>query len=96
LYLRDTIGYFPYRDPVEHKDKLTEDSPITYLKGVQGANDPRVVKADSDQFVEALKKEGSQVKYVVLEDEGHGFSKKENEINVYKKILNFFDQQLVL
>ncbi|MFP3491026.1 prolyl oligopeptidase family serine peptidase, partial [Staphylococcus sp. SIMBA_130] len=68
-------------DPVEHKDKLMEDSPITYLKGmnkpmlvIQGANDPRVVKAESDQIVEALKKEGSQVEYMVLEDEGHGFS----------------------
>ena len=89
-------------DPVEQKDKLTEDSPITYLKGmkkpmlvIQGANDPRVVKAESDQIVEALKKEGSQVEYMVLEDEGHGFSKKENEINVYKKILHFLDQQLI-
>ncbi|MCA0173041.1 S9 family peptidase [Bacillus sp. RAR_GA_16] len=89
-------------DPVEHKDKLTEDSPITYLKGmkkpmlvVQGANDPRVVKAESDQIVEALKKEGAQVEYMVLEDEGHGFSKKENEIKVYRKILHFLDQQLV-
>lgn len=86
-------------DPEKDKEKLTEDSPITYIDGmvkpmlvVQGANDPRVVKNESDQIVEALRKKGREVEYIVLEDEGHGFSKKENEINVYKKILAFFDK----
>ena len=77
-------------DPVENREKLTEDSPITYLKNmkkpmliIQGANDPRVVRAESDQIVAALKKRGVGVEYLVLEDEGHGFTKKENEIRVY-------------
>ncbi|WP_311775107.1 prolyl oligopeptidase family serine peptidase [Alkalihalobacillus sp. TS-13] len=88
-------------DPIKHREKLTEDSPINYLDNmtkpmlmIQGANDPRVVKAESDQIVEALKDNGTEVEYMVLEDEGHGFSKKENEIAVYRRILNFFDQQI--
>jgi dipeptidyl aminopeptidase/acylaminoacyl peptidase len=59
---------------------------------IQGANDPRVVKQESDQIVEALQQKGFKVEYLVLDDEGHGFSKKENEIKVYSKVLEFFDQ----
>lgn len=83
------------------KERLIADSPITYLDGmtkpmlvIQGANDPRVVKAESDQIVAALKEKGREVEYIVLDDEGHGFSKKKNEILVYTKILEFFDEQL--
>ncbi len=86
-------------DPVKDFDKLTEFSPITYLDNmtkpmliIQGANDPRVVKQESDQIVQALKDEGRDVKYLVLEDEGHGFTKKSNEILVNRTILEFFDQ----
>ncbi|GAE45370.1 acylamino-acid-releasing enzyme [Mesobacillus boroniphilus JCM 21738] len=86
-------------DPVKDFDKLTEYSPITYLDTmtkpmliIQGANDPRVVKQESDQIVKALQEKGRDVKYLVLEDEGHGFSKKENEILVNRTILEFFDQ----
>ncbi|WP_409300908.1 S9 family peptidase [Peribacillus sp. SCS-155] len=88
-------------DPVENKDKLEEDSPITYLDTmtkpmlvIQGATDPRVVKAESDQIVKALKEKGREVEYLVLEDEGHGFSKKENEIRVYRKVLEFLDSHI--
>lgn len=83
-------------DPERDKEKLTEDSPITYLKNmtkpmlvIQGATDPRVVKAESDQIVEALRAQGTEVEYMVLEDEGHGFSRIENEIAVYQKVLEF-------
>lgn len=85
--------------PEKDKEKLIEYSPITYLDGmtksmlvIQGANDPRVVKEESDQIVQALKDKGREVEYMLLEDEGHGFSKKENEIAVYQKILSFFNQ----
>ena len=47
---------------------------------IQGANDPRVVKAESDQIVERLRSRGLEVRYDVYEDEGHGFTKKENEL----------------
>lgn len=86
-------------DPVKDKDKFIEDSPITYLDGmtkpmlvIQGANDPRVVQKESDQIVAALKEKGRDVEYIVLEDEGHGFSKKQNEIFVYSKMLDFLDR----
>lgn len=86
-------------DPVKDKERLTEDSPITHLDGmtkpmlvIQGANDPRVVQKESDQIVAALQEKGRDVEYLVLPDEGHGFSKKENEIKVYRKMLEFFDR----
>ncbi|MBM7662003.1 dipeptidyl aminopeptidase/acylaminoacyl peptidase [Bacillus mesophilus] len=86
-------------DPVKDKEKLIEYSPITYLENmkkpmlvIQGANDPRVVKAESDKIVKALQDKGVNVEYLVLEDEGHGFSKKENEIKVNRTILEFFDR----
>ncbi|WLR48001.1 S9 family peptidase [Halobacillus litoralis] len=86
-------------DPEKDKEKLQEDSPINYLDSmtkpmlvIQGAKDPRVVKAESDQVVEALKQKGRDVEYIVLEDEGHGFSKKENEIYVYRKVLDFLQR----
>jgi prolyl oligopeptidase PreP (S9A serine peptidase family) len=88
--------------PERDKEKLIEDSPITYLDGmvkpmliVQGANDPRVVQAESDQMYEALKNKGRDVEYMVLEDEGHGFSKKENEIAVYRRIAEFLEKHKV-
>jgi dipeptidyl aminopeptidase/acylaminoacyl peptidase len=88
-------------DPVEDKERLTVDSPTTYLDTmtkpmliIQGANDPRVVQKESDQIVEALKEKGRKVEYLVLDDEGHGFSKKENDIKVFQAILTFLDSHL--
>jgi len=88
-------------DPVKDKEKLIEYSPITYIDQmvnpmlvIQGANDPRVVKAESDQIVQALTDKGVNVEYLVLEDEGHGFSKKENEIKVNRTILEFFNRYI--
>ncbi|WP_242310723.1 prolyl oligopeptidase family serine peptidase [Bacillus cereus group sp. BfR-BA-01331] len=83
-------------DVEKDKDKLMKGSPITYLNQmkkplliVQGANDPRVVKTESDQIFRALQEKEVDVEYIVLEDEGHGFSKKENEIYVYRRITEF-------
>lgn len=88
-------------NPEKDREKLIEYSPITYVDGmsrpmliIQGANDPRVVKAESDKIYEALKNKGTDVEYMLLEDEGHGFSKKTNEIAVYQRILDFFMEQL--
>ncbi|QOV11533.1 S9 family peptidase [Viridibacillus arvi] len=95
-FMKQWIG-----DPEKDKDRLIADSPITYLDGmtkpmlvIQGANDPRVVQKESDQIVAALKEKGLEVEYTVLEDEGHGFTKKANEIFVYKKILEFFNTEI--
>jgi len=81
-YLRET-------SPLFHADKITK--PLIVL---QGANDPRVIKPESDEIVEAIKKKNGIVEYVVFDNEGHGFTKKENEIRAYKAILDFLDQHL--
>ncbi|RDW14988.1 S9 family peptidase [Oceanobacillus chungangensis] len=86
-------------DPERDKERFIKDSPITYLDSmtkpmlvIQGAKDPRVVKAESDQIVAKLKEKGRDVEYFVMEDEGHGFSKKENEIKVYTLMLEFMEK----
>ncbi len=61
---------------------------------LQGANDPRVLQVESDEIVEAVKKNNVPVKYIVFPDEGHGFVKKENEIKGYSAILTFLDTHL--
>lgn len=86
-------------DSERDKERFVNDSPVTYLETmtkpmlvIQGAKDPRVVKEESDQIVQKLQDKGRDVEYLVLEDEGHGFSKKENEIKVYKRMLDFMEK----
>ncbi|WP_010099557.1 alpha/beta hydrolase family protein [Ornithinibacillus scapharcae] len=86
-------------DPERDKERFITDSPITYLDDmvkpmlvIQGAKDPRVVKEESDQVVAKLKEKGRDVEYLILDDEGHGFSKKENEIKVYNVMLDFLEK----
>ena len=78
-------------DPDTEADFLRERSPITYVDQVraallviQGAKDPRVVKAESDQMVARLRELGRDVEYEVFEDEGHGFTRYTNEIRGYR------------
>jgi dipeptidyl aminopeptidase/acylaminoacyl peptidase len=61
---------------------------------LQGATDPRVLQVESDEMVEAIRTNGVPVEYVLFEDEGHGFVKKDNEIEGYGKILSFLDEYL--
>jgi dipeptidyl aminopeptidase/acylaminoacyl peptidase len=81
-FLRET-------SPLFHADKITKP-----LIVIQGANDPRVIKVESDEIVEAVKKKGGVVEYVVFDNEGHGFTKKANEIRATKAILDFLDKHL--
>ena len=67
---------------------------IRPLMVLQGANDPRVLKVESDEVVEAVKKNNVPVEYVVFPDEGHGFVKKENEMKGYRQVLQFLDTHL--
>ncbi|WP_339291650.1 S9 family peptidase [Paenibacillus sp. FSL W8-0187] len=83
-------------DPERDKERFIKDSPITYLDDmvnpmliIQGANDPRVVKEESDQIVEALRAKGRDVEYLVFEDEGHGITKKANEKIAYARMVEF-------
>jgi dipeptidyl aminopeptidase/acylaminoacyl peptidase len=61
---------------------------------LQGANDPRVLKVESDEIVSAVKQNNVPVEYVLFEDEGHGFRKKENRTKGYRSILKFLDNYL--
>lgn len=94
--LYDEIG-----DPVKDKDFLVATSPLFHasnirkpLMVIQGANDPRVIKPESDEIVEGVRKNGVEVEYIVFPDEGHGFSKKKNQIEASAKILAFLDKHL--
>jgi dipeptidyl aminopeptidase/acylaminoacyl peptidase len=61
---------------------------------LQGVNDPRVLKAESDEIVDVMKKNNVPVVYILFPDEGHGFRKKENEIKGYGEVLKFLDKYL--
>lgn len=71
--------------PVFQIDKIKKP-----LFVVQGANDPRVNINESDQIVKALRGKGFEVPYMVKYDEGHGFGKEPNRLELYKSMLGFF------
>ena len=80
----------------EGKQLLIDRSPLYRASAItrplligQGANDPRVKQAESDQIVEAMQKDGIPVTYVVFPDEGHGFAKPTNNIAFNAIIENF-------
>ncbi len=75
--------------PLFHTDKVTK--PLIVL---QGSQDPRVLQVESDEIVAGVRKNGVPVEYVLFEDEGHGFVKKENQIESYSRILKFLDKHL--
>ncbi len=85
----------------EEKEMLEKQSPLNSAKNiksplfvVQGANDPRVKKAEADQIVIALRDLGRHVEYIVAPDEGHGFAGKENRIAMYTAMEQFFSKYL--
>lgn len=75
--------------PVFHVDKIKVPLLIA-----QGANDPRVPKAESDQMVEALQKKGIDVPYIVKDNEGHGFRNEENRFDFYRAMEEFLGKHL--
>lgn len=88
-------------DPVKDSLLLDEASPARHADKIktplfiaQGANDPRVVKAESDQMVEALKKHGVEVEYMVKDNEGHGFQNEENRFDFYSAMEKFLDKHI--
>jgi len=60
----------------------------------QGANDPRVKQAESDQIVEAMRKNGKPVEYLLFPDEGHGFARPENRLKFYAAAESFLAKYL--
>jgi dipeptidyl aminopeptidase/acylaminoacyl peptidase len=88
-------------DPVKDLAMLREISPVFHADKIkrplivlQGANDPRVIKPESDDIVAAVRKSGVPVEYIVFPDEGHGFTKKKNQIEGYRAIREFLDVHL--
>ena len=75
--------------PLFHAQQIKH--PVMVL---QGANDVRVLKVESDEIVAAMKKNNVPVEYIVFPDEGHGFLKRQNEINGYGSVLVFLDKYL--
>jgi dipeptidyl aminopeptidase/acylaminoacyl peptidase len=85
----------------EGKKLLTERSPLTHAGEIkkplligQGANDPRVKRAESDQIVQAMKEKGIPVTYVLYPDEGHGFARPNNRTSFYAVAEGFLSQCL--
>jgi dipeptidyl aminopeptidase/acylaminoacyl peptidase len=88
-------------DPVKDKELLASESPVMHVDQIktplfvaQGAQDPRVNKAESDQMIASLKKRGVTVEYMVKENEGHGFHNEENKFDFYGAMEKFLGQHL--
>ena len=95
-FMREWVG-----DPDEEQEELLRRSPITYVEKLrcpmlilQGAQDPRVVRAESDQMVERIRAAGGTVDYLVFEDEGHGLLKVGNQVRGYRAIAEFLERHL--
>jgi len=74
---------------------LNADKIMAPLFVAQGANDPRVNKAESDQMVDAMRKRGIEVEYMVKDNEGHGFYNEENQFDFYRAMEKFLNAHLV-
>jgi dipeptidyl aminopeptidase/acylaminoacyl peptidase len=74
---------------------------LTYVERInkplligQGANDPRVKQAESDQITRAMREKNIQVTYVLYPDEGHGFARPENNLSFYAVVEGFLAKHL--
>lgn len=88
-------------DPDKDREMLAAYSPALHADRIkaplfiaQGANDPRVNKAESDQMVEALRARGIEVEYMVKDNEGHGFHNQENRFDFYRAMEDFLGKYL--
>jgi dipeptidyl aminopeptidase/acylaminoacyl peptidase len=88
-------------DPVKDKELLESESPVMHVDKIktpllvaQGAQDPRVNKAESDQMVASLRKRGVTVEYLVKDNEGHGFHNEENKFEFYGAMEKFLEEHL--
>lgn len=88
-------------DPEKDREQLAATSPALHADAIrvplfiaQGANDPRVNKAESDQMIEALRARGIEVEYMVKDNEGHGFHNQENRFDFYRAMEAFLKRYL--
>ena len=95
-YLRNLLG-----DPEKDSEIYKNTSPIKYVQNIrapllvlQGDNDSRVPKEETEQLVDILKKRGNVVDVVYYPDEGHGFDKLEHQIDAARRIVAWFEKYL--
>ena len=102
-YWAPMIAQFHNRvgDPAKDRDFLWSRSPLSAVERIriplliaQGANDPRVKQAESEQIVAALEKAGIEHDYMLFPDEGHGFAKPENRLKFYAAADKFLRRYL--
>ena len=98
--MRDVL-YQKIGNPYEDTEYIRSISPLFHAHNIkkplivlQGANDPRVLQVESDEIVEAVRKNNVPVEYIVFEDEGHGFTKRDNQIKGFRAIKEFLDKYL--
>ena len=94
IALYDEMG-----DPATDAERHRRISPLFHTQGinkpllvVQGENDPRVLKVESDELVAAVRANGVPVEYVVFPNEGHGFTRRDNRITAQDAYLTFLDK----
>jgi dipeptidyl aminopeptidase/acylaminoacyl peptidase len=95
-FVNATLG-----NPETDAELLSSRSPVNYVQNInaplfviQGAQDPRVPKAEAEQIVDRLRARSVEVRYDLYEDEGHGFTNRDNEINAYTDMGAFLVQHL--
>jgi dipeptidyl aminopeptidase/acylaminoacyl peptidase len=95
-YIRSLLG-----DPEKDRKVYEDTSPIKYVRNIrapllvlQGDNDPRVPKEETEQLVKILKDRGSVVDVIYYPNEGHGFDKVEHQIDAAKRSVAWFDKYL--
>ncbi|MDO4212062.1 MAG: S9 family peptidase [Bacteroidales bacterium] len=88
-------------DPDADREQMEATSPALHADRIQcplfiaqGANDPRVNKAESDQMVDALRARGIEVEYMVKDNEGHGFHNQENRFDFYRAMERFLAKNM--
>jgi dipeptidyl aminopeptidase/acylaminoacyl peptidase len=95
-YVKALLG-----DPEKDREIYENTSPLKYIRNekapllvLQGENDIRVPKEESDQVVSILKQEGRTVDVHYYPQEGHGFAKRENQIDALKRTVDWFEKYL--
>jgi dipeptidyl aminopeptidase/acylaminoacyl peptidase len=84
------VEYLRQCSPVFHTEHINVPIFIAH-----GEKDQRMSVAEINQFVKSLKKKELKVTYLLMNDEGHGFRKEENKINLYTELETFFDENLM-
>ena len=90
-----------YGSLAEDREFLESVSPINNIESIEsplfvlhGENDPRVPVGEAEQIVEQARDQGVPVRKLIFEDEGHGFSKRENRIEAYREIVDFLAEHV--